>query len=135
MGQKVGLDTSVFIYYLEDYKEYSDEADRWFKKIEVGDIQAVLSGIGLIEILTGPKKLKRFDLAKHYYSVIVNYPNLSIFGLNERIIEMASDLRAKYGFSVPDAVHLATAMDFGAEKFITNDASLKKIKEIQVEIL
>src|SRR3989344_2462697 len=96
MGQKVGLDTSVFIYYLEDYKGYSDKADVWFKKIEAGEIEAVLSSIGLIEILTGPKKQHRFDLAKHYHSVIVNFPNLYIFGINEQIIELASDLRAKY---------------------------------------
>ena len=38
---------------------------------------------------------------------------LTIF--NERIVEKASDLRAMYNLKTPDAIHLATALDFNAE--------------------
>lgn len=135
MGEKVGLDTSIFIYFLQRNLEYIVRVRNLIDEIEAGRIEAVFSNIGLIEVLTGPKKQGRFDLAKQYKDLIINFPNLTIYGINERIIETASDLRANYGITVPDAVHLATAIDFGAEKFITNDKELLKVKEVKVELL
>lgn len=135
MGQKISLDTPIFIYYFEDYQEYSDRAKIWFDGIENGEFLGGFSIIGLIELLTGPKKQGRFDLAKQYRRLITAYPNLSILGINEQTVELASDLGAKYGLKTPDAIHLAAAIDFGAVKFITNDRTLKKIKEIAVEVL
>lgn len=135
MGQKVGLDTPVFVYFLERHPDYLRQTRSLMDELEAGKIQGIFSSIGLIEVLTGPKKLGRFDLAGQYKQLIINYPNLIISGLNEEIIETASDLRAEYNVSTPDAIHLATAIDFGAEKFITNDRSLQRVKEIKVEVL
>ncbi|OGE96176.1 MAG: hypothetical protein A3E98_04395 [Candidatus Doudnabacteria bacterium RIFCSPHIGHO2_12_FULL_48_11] len=104
-------------------------------ELEARQITGVFSIIGLIEILTGAKKSHEYDMAADYKRLITNYPNVTISGISESIVDIASDLRARYKISTPDAIHLATAIDFGAEKFITNDVNLKKIKEIIVEVL
>jgi predicted nucleic acid-binding protein len=135
MEQVIGLDTSVFIYLFEEHPEYVKRAEHILEKIERGATRAVFSSIGLIEILTGPKKKERHDLAARYRDIITTFPNLTIQGINERIVEHASDLRARYGIRTPDAIHLATAIDFGARTFFTNDRALKKVKEIVVELL
>jgi predicted nucleic acid-binding protein len=70
-----------------------------------------------------------------YRQLIERYPNLSIRNLNERIIELASDLRAQYNVRTPDAIHIATAIDAGASLFYTNDRNLKRVKEIEVQTL
>ena len=135
MEEKIGLDTSFWIYFLEENQEYLREIRKVVDEIEAGRIEAVFSSIGLIEVLTGPKKFGNFELAGKYQELIAHFPNHTIQGINEQIVEIASDLRARYGIDTSDAVHLATAMDFGAQKFITNDRRLKKVKEIKVEIL
>lgn len=94
-----------------------------------------MSVIGLIEILTGPKKRGRYDIAREYKDLIIHFPNLTVMGISDNIVELSSNLRAKYNLATPDAVHIATAVDFGAEKFITNDRNLRQVKEIAIKLL
>ncbi len=132
---KVGIDTSLFIYLFEENPEYLAQSSKVFRAIQKGKYKGVFSVIGMIEILTGPKKKGQTGIAAEYEYRLRNFPNLSIIGINERIVWLSSDLRAKYDITTPDAIHIATAIDSGAEKFITNDKALKKIKEIKVELL
>lgn len=133
--EKIGIDSSVFIYVLEENKHYLKKAAQVLQSVERGEKEAVLSSIGLIEILTGPKKQGRYDIASEYRELITHFPHLAIAGINENIVEQTSDLRARYGITTPDAIHLATAIDFGASTFVTNDKALKKVKEIKVVLL
>lgn len=135
MGQIIGLDTAVFIYLLEANPEYADRAEKILSAVERGTVSAVFASIGIIEILTGPKKQNRYDLAAQYRESIAHFPNLTIAGLTETVVEHASDLRARYGITTLDAIHIATAVVFGADAFITNDTSLQKVKEIPVKLL
>lgn len=135
MGKIIGIDTVIFIYLLEANARYLLQVENILKQVEEGRIQGVFSCIGLIEILTGPKKQGRYDLAFQYKKLITHFPNLTIKGVNEIIIETASDLRAKYALPTPDAIHLATAINAKAQSFITNDKGLKKVKEITIHIL
>lgn len=133
--EKVGIDTVVFIYLLEENQQYYRKAERVLQAIESGENSGVFSCIGMIELLTGPKKTGRYEIAARYREIISNFPNLTISGVNENIIELASNLRAQYNIAMPDCLHIASAIDFGAAKFITNDKTLKRIKEINVELL
>lgn len=135
MAQKIGIDTSILIYLLEQNPRYINEARRLMRQIQSGKYQAVFSSIGLIEILTGPKRQGQYELAARYREIIARFPHLMIRGINESIVDTASDLRATYGIATPDAIHIATAIDFGAKKFITNDKGLRKVREIIIELL
>jgi predicted nucleic acid-binding protein len=55
--------------------------------------------------------------------------------LHADVIEQATELRAKYGFKTPDALHLATAVVAQADVFLTGDAALAKCSEVKVEIV
>jgi predicted nucleic acid-binding protein len=135
MGQKIGLDAVVFIYLLENKGATGKRAEKVLKAVENGKLKAVLSGIGVVEILVGPKKLGLHNLALQYKELITHFPNLIVSGINENIVDIASDLRAHYSIKTPDAIHIATAIDFGAERFFTNDKSLIKVKEISVVLV
>lgn len=135
MGQIIGIDSVIFIYLFEENPQYFLLAQRVLTSIENGTHGGVLSVVGMIEILTGPKMKEKFEVAYQYRELLKSFPNLTISGINERIVDIASDLRGRYRIATPDAIHIATAIDFGAKKFVTNDKSLKKIKEIKIEIL
>ncbi len=135
MAKIIALDTPIFIYLLEEHPKYLPRVRRIFQTLRDGKKEGVFSVIGMVEILTGPKIQDRTDLAAQYERHIRKFPHLSVLNLNERIVWFASDLRAKYGIATPDAIHIATAIDAGANKFITNDKALTKIREIAVELL
>ena len=137
MGQEiVGFDTPVFVYFFQKNKEYFSRARSVLQAVEDGKVTGVFSAIGMIELLTGLKKQGRDDLAFHYKAALSTFPHLTIVGgLNERIVDIASEFRVRYGISTPDAIHIATVIDAGAKKFITNDKGLKRVKEILVELL
>lgn len=135
MGKKIGIDSVIFIYLFEQNEQYLSKARQIFNSVKQGKYEAVFSVVGMIEILTGPKKVGRFELAYRYKELIKDIPNLTVYGINENVIELSSELRAIYGLNTPDAIHVATAIDFGADKFITNDKRLKMINEIKIELL
>lgn len=135
MGQIVGIDTSIWIYLLEGNAQYHKSVQAFFQSVEAGKIESVFSCIGLIEILTGPKQLGQLELAAKYKELITNFPHLAIRGMNERIVDTSSDLRGLYGISTPDAIHLATAIYWNADYFLTNDKRLRKVREISVKLL
>jgi predicted nucleic acid-binding protein len=51
------------------------------------------------------------------------------------VIDRATELRVKYGFKTPDALHLASAILGGADVFVTGDVALGRCTEVKVEIV
>ena len=100
-----------------------------------GSVQGVFSIIGMIELLTGAKKKGEKQLAQDYKILLAHLPNFSIYGIDEAVVDLATDLRIKYDLRTPDAIHLATAISKKAKVFVTNDRRLKKVKHIRVVTL
>ncbi|OGQ44657.1 MAG: hypothetical protein A3H42_05985 [Deltaproteobacteria bacterium RIFCSPLOWO2_02_FULL_46_8] len=137
MGEKiVGIDTAVFVYLIQKHPLYGKAAEGVLRSVQEGRYRAVFSVIGMIEILTGAKQDRNRVLAGRYREFFRQFPNLDVIGITgEAIVEIASDLRARYRLTTPDAIHIATAIDAGANTFITNDRALKKVKEIKIQML
>lgn len=49
--------------------------------------------------------------------------------------ETAARLRADYNLRLPDSLQLAAALTHGCDTFLTNDAQLKRVIELQVLVL
>lgn len=135
MAKIIGIDTTILIYLLEEHPRYLSETEKLFQKIREGSYEAVFSIIGMIELLTGVKKKSRYDLADSYRNQLAHFPHFHIFSIDETIVDLASDLRARHAIKTPDAIHLATSIRHGAQLFISNDKALKKVKEIKVKLL
>jgi len=131
----IGLDTMLFIYQFEKYPIFWHKTKIIFEELERGKFKAVTSIIGLMEILTKPRKEQNYFLAKEYQELLTNFPNLILANVDAKIADLSSSLRAKYSLTTPDAIMVATALNYEATGFLTADVKLKRIKDLEVFIV
>ncbi|OGL44154.1 MAG: hypothetical protein A2161_19135 [Candidatus Schekmanbacteria bacterium RBG_13_48_7] len=131
----IGIDTMIFIYHFEDHPDYSRITERLFEAVENGKYNAVTSFITLLEILVKPKQEGQLKAVSDYRDLLLTFPNLRFLPVDLGISDMASTLRAKYSIKTADAIQAATAIIEGARVFITNDETLKKVKDIEIIML
>lgn len=62
-------------------------------------------------------------------------PGIEIAGIDAAIIDRATVLRARMGLKTPDAIHIATAMQHGADRILTGDAGFTRCREIEIELI
>lgn len=126
----IGLDTSVFIYFLENNERYRPLTQIVFNGMEKGKWQAVTSTISLMEITVRPWQLGNEMAAREYEAALAHFPHLSLADVDRNIARAAAQLRAKYNISPPDAIQMATSLSLGAKAFLTNDKRLSKLKDL-----
>ncbi len=132
----VFLDTSPFIYYIEEDTRYLSLVDTIFDKIAGGYLVGISSCITLLEVLVKPLEKDDSGMAEKYKNFLLHSENFNLFPLDEDIAEEAAHVKAKYKVKTPDAIQLATAHLKGAELFITNDKDLPRhISEIEILFL
>jgi len=135
--KKVALDTSVFIYYIEENEKYIDILDYIFDKVssDKDELKAVTSTVTLLEVLVKPIKAGDVELIQKYERLLTHSKHLTIHALTPEVATKAANLRAKYNLRTPDAIQIAVAILQRANIFLTNDFNLKKVTEIPVIVL
>lgn len=131
-NKAVYLDTAPLIYYLEENATHSSYLNQLFKKNEAGEFIFYTSVVTLTEVLTLPFRQGNVELAEQYQYFLSETQTLKLIPVNLPIAKLAAKLRAEYGIRMPNAIHLATAMEIKADWFLTNDIALKKIKGLNV---
>jgi predicted nucleic acid-binding protein len=133
--QRIGLDTNIFIYFLEDHPRYGAWCTSLFKLIERGQQPAVTSTVTLLELLVQPYRDQKDELAHKIFALTSTYPKLEWVPLTMLLADRAAELRARYRLSTPDAIQLATAIGHKAARFYGNDRGLRRVKEIECIIV
>ena len=131
----IGLDTSIFIYHLEDHPRYSPLTEVIFNTLEKGINRGVTSYLTLIEVLVKPKTERFPQVARDYEYYLTTFPNLTFCEMGLDVARKASDVRAAERMKAPDAIQLATAIVYGATAFLTNDKIFERVKGIEILIL
>ena len=134
-GCLYALDTDTIIYYLEQHSRYYQTAKTIFKKIESGEFSAVISSLVFAELLVPTFRTGDPQRAEKIVRILTNYPNLKVVSLSAEISTAAARLRADYNLRTPDAIHVATALETGANGIITNDKGLLRIATNDFKIL
>jgi len=131
----IGLDTSIFIYHLEDHPRYSPLTEVIFNTLEKGINRGVTSYLTLIEVLVKPKTEGLLHAARDYEYYLTTFPNLTFCEMGLDVARKASDVRTVERMKAPDAIQLATAIVYGATAFLTNDRIFERVKGIDILIL
>jgi len=129
--QRIGLDTNVFIYFLEDHPRYGAWCASLFDLVERGQNAAVTSTVTLLELLVQPYRDHKEELAQKIYALTSTYPKIEWVPLTMNLADRAAELRARYRLSTPDAIQLATAIRHEAVRFYGNDRGLRRVKEVE----
>lgn len=126
----IGLDTSVFIYFLENNQKYGPLARITINGIENGKWEGVTSTITLMEITVRPWQTGQESIAREYEAVLVHFPNLPVVDVDRDVARIAAQLRAKYNVAPPDALQVAASLNYGAKAFLTNDRRLSRLQDL-----
>jgi len=94
----------------------------------------ITSLLSRIECRTKPTRDRNTKLLAKYDEFFARR-RLLLNDLSAPIIDLATDLRARYNFKTPDAIHIATALCANADLVLTGDAALTRCKELKFEVL
>ena len=133
--QQIALDTAPLIYFIERHPAYFERMLLIMHSVDQGGMRAVSSTITLAEVLVQPLRAESSDLAKQYEEVLTNSHNFRLEPVTASVARLAASLRGRYALKMPDALHVATAIEAGCDAFLTNDAAIKRVTEITVLIL
>ncbi|MBU1104588.1 type II toxin-antitoxin system VapC family toxin [Candidatus Parcubacteria bacterium] len=131
-GKNLYLDSSIFIYHFENNKEFSPYTTTIFNVAEQENAVIGCSAILFSEITPPIFKTKNKEILAIYSSLDCSPLFLRIIDLTKEVALKAGSIRAEYGFSTPDSIHLASAVIGEFDVFITNDKDLLKFKEIPI---
>ncbi len=134
-GNRVYLDTNIWIYALEGYPASIDDLTQLFQSIDQGNLSAVTSELSLAEALVKP--FQNQDLAKQttYKQLITSSQNLTVIPVNRDVLIEAARLRASVNIKLPDAIHAATALLTQCSTFVTNDQRFQGVPGLTVVLL
>ena len=130
--ERLALDTVVFIYAFERHPDFGTLSQAIFGTLEEGHCQGCASTLALGKVLTGVNKAGNTELALRYRNVMTRFPRLTLVDAGVEVMEQMAKLRTRYSIATPDAIHLATALTWGARAFVTNDLRLRQVREIEV---
>lgn len=109
-GKNIVIDTSPFIYYIEENKKYLEILEKLFDMVDSGETHGTASVITLLEVLVKPLKENNAFLAGEYRRILAGSKNLDLLDINQKTVEKAAHLRAKYELPPPDAIVASTAI-------------------------
>jgi predicted nucleic acid-binding protein len=128
----VALDTSIFIYFIEQHPLYLPALRPVFTAIAEGHLAAVTSSLSLLEVLVGPLRRGQSRLADEYEDILTRSGWLRLVPLDLRLFRVAAHLRAGTRMKTPDAIQLASALVADCTAFLTNDGRIPAIPGIKV---
>ncbi|MFN0062114.1 MAG: type II toxin-antitoxin system VapC family toxin [Myxococcaceae bacterium] len=129
----MALDTVVFIYFIEEHPDFMKPLLPLFEAIDTQAVQAVTSGITLLEVLTLPYRAQDVALAERYESLLTQSRGLHLVDIDRPLLHAAAQLRARFSkIRTPDALQLAAALRTSCTAFITNDRSLPTLPGLKI---
>jgi predicted nucleic acid-binding protein len=132
---KVGVDSAVLIYHLEDTEPYSELTEAAFGTIAAGRPAAIVSTISVAEVLVKPYEQREPARIAAIERFLTSLPNTSVVAPSLVAAKDAARLRAKYRIRLPDALLVATSREQQARAFLTNDTRLRRLRGEQLAVM
>ncbi len=126
LPEVLGLDTNCLIYLLEGQ---SPRRQALMERVMSPRRRSIVSTLAVAELLVARFRLTA-EHAAEARAAIEGLPGIDIVAVGLEVASRAAAIRAATGLKLPDAVHLATALELGAAGFLTNDAALARVTAV-----
>lgn len=131
---KVYIDTPVLIYTLENHPDFYPVLKQLWAKFENNQVSIASSELIITEALVSPLRSGNIVSIANYEQLIF-HAGINLIPIDRSILLAATKLRVKYKLKTPDAIHAATALSIGCNRFITNDKGFCNIAGLPTLIL
>lgn len=119
--ERIGLDTSVLIYYLNHHERYFSTCQRLVREIEFGRLRGVISAITEMEVLVHPLAERRSQVVNDIEQLFRRLRWLDIVPVDRALARQAASLRADTRLRGLDAIIATTALAAGCRYIVGND--------------
>ena len=131
-GGPVGLDTVVFIYFIEEHERFLPAVAPLFVAADAGKLELVASALTLLEVLVVPYRAGNIDLAERYETLLTRSRGIRMVDLGRGYLRLAAQIRAATGAATPDALQLAASLGTRCSAFVTNDRHMPAMPGLQI---
>jgi len=131
-GKRAFWDTNLFIYLIEENPLYLGKIDTLLSYLDNEGYEIITSTLTVGEILTKPYKDGRLDLIQKYQNF---FEDIFLVDLDRYTASRFAQMRARCNIKTPDAIQIASAIEGGADLFVTNDEKLQRCAHKDFQIL
>lgn len=128
----VGLDTVVFIYFIEEHPQYLPLIEPLFAAIDAGTVEGVTSSLTFLETLVVPYRVGNGPLGERYEALLTGSRGIRMLDLDRPLLRAAAQLRASLRVRTPDAIQLAAALAARCSAYLTNDRELPPVPGLKI---
>ncbi len=128
----VGLDTAIFIYFIEEHPLFLPVVVPVFEALDRGELTAATSALTVLETIVVPYRSGDSMLADRYEAFLTRSRGLRLVELDLPLLRAAALIRATTRVKTPDALQLAAALSHGCTTFLTNDRKLSDLGGLRV---
>jgi predicted nucleic acid-binding protein len=128
----VGVDTTTFIYFIEEHPKFLNVILPLFREADAGRRELVASALTLLEVLVVPYRAGNRSLAERYEALLTRGRGVRLVDISHDHLRAAAQLRAATGVKTPDALQLVASIGSGCGTFVTNDRRMPVIPGIRI---
>jgi predicted nucleic acid-binding protein len=128
----VGLDTVVFIYFIQEHPQYLPLIEPLFAAIDAGTVEGVTSSLTFLETLVVPYRVGNVPLGERYEALLTGSRGIRMLDLDRPLLRAAAQLRASLRVRTPDAIQLAAALAARCSAYLTNDRELPPVPGLKI---
>jgi predicted nucleic acid-binding protein len=131
-GQRVYIDTNIFIYFLERHEQYFGNVAPFFQLFSDGLSLAYTGDAVVAETLYKPYQIDDALRISEFKAFFGDEEFITVLPHTKKVFELAAELSPKRGMKLIDALHYATATLSGCTFMLTNDLGFKSSDNLGV---
>jgi predicted nucleic acid-binding protein len=130
----VYLATNIVIYAVESPAIWGPKATARLTALQSGGDSFMLSDVTRMECLVGPLKAGSSAVEAQFRAFFAA-AGVVVAPITAAVCDLAAQIRAVFNFRPMDALHLAAAVEHGANAFLTGDTRLNAFTGLTVQVL
>jgi predicted nucleic acid-binding protein len=124
-GQRVYFDANALIYFFDRREPYFNVVAQLFSACDSGQFVGYTGDAAVSEVMVHPYRANLPEEIARGKGLFTRKNFLTVLGHDANTFDLASQLRARYGLKLIDALHYATALNAGCRFLISNDIDFK----------